>query len=84
VELEQYGWQEGRLKGKQGAAKGFTTTMAGTSNTRAAAQEAASSILDQVAGMAAECCSSGSSPDTRRQALEDVQLIKRRTFTLSA
>jgi hypothetical protein len=61
-----YGQQEGRLRGtEQGAAKGFTTARAGTSNTRAAAQDAASSVLDQVAGrgMAAGCRSSGSSRD---------------------
>jgi hypothetical protein len=45
VELEQDWLQEGRpSKGKQGAAKGYTTARAGTSNTRAAAQDAASSI----------------------------------------
>jgi hypothetical protein len=37
------------LKGKQGVAKDYTTARAGTSNTRAAAQDAARSILDQVA-----------------------------------
>jgi hypothetical protein len=47
------GGKRGRSKGQQEAAKGYTIARAGTSNTRAAAQDAASSILDQVAGMPA-------------------------------
>jgi hypothetical protein len=41
------------FKGKQGAPKGYTTARAGTSNTRAAAQDAASSIFNQVVCMPA-------------------------------
>jgi hypothetical protein len=49
-------WDSSKIggnQGKQGAAKGYTTARAGTSNTRAAAHDAASSIMDQVAGMPA-------------------------------
>jgi hypothetical protein len=54
----------GGSKWEQGVAKGYTTAKAGISNTQAAAQDAARSILDQVAGMPAAA-----------QALEDVQSI---------
>jgi hypothetical protein len=47
------GAKRGGSKGKPGEAKGYTTARARTSNTRAAAQDAASSIQDQVAGMPA-------------------------------
>jgi hypothetical protein len=40
-------------RGAPRGAKGYTTARAGTSNTRAAAQDAATSIQDQVAGMPA-------------------------------
>jgi hypothetical protein len=44
----------GRLQEEAGRGQGFyTTARASTSNTRAAAQDAASSIHDQVAGMPA-------------------------------
>jgi hypothetical protein len=56
VGLEQDWRQEGRLQGEagrgQGLQGGYMTARAGTSNTRVA-QDAASSIQDQVAGMPA-------------------------------
>jgi hypothetical protein len=54
----------GGSKGEQGVAKGYTSARAGTSNTQAAAQDAARSILDQVAGMPAAAQAAESSPDT--------------------
>jgi hypothetical protein len=47
------GGKRGGSMGKQGAAKGYMTARAGTFNTWAAAQDAASSILDEVASMPA-------------------------------
>jgi hypothetical protein len=47
------GGKRGGSEGKPGGAKNYTTARAGTSKTRAAAQDAASSIQDQVAGMPA-------------------------------
>jgi hypothetical protein len=48
------GGKTGSSKGKQGEVKGYMTARAGTSNTWAAAQDAATSIMDKVqAGMSA-------------------------------
>jgi hypothetical protein len=59
----------GGSKGEQGVAKGYKTARAGTSNTQAAAQEAARSFLDQVAGMPVAAQAAESSPDTDGGAL---------------
>jgi hypothetical protein len=101
VGLEQDRRQEGRLQGEAGRgrlAKGYTTARAGTSNTRAAAQDAASSI--QVAGMPATAQAALLQTLTAalsKSVAEDkggkrrlevacciVQLIKRRTLVFSA
>jgi hypothetical protein len=87
------GGKRGSSKGKQGGAKDYNDTKgrAGLSNTRrAAAQEAASSFQDQVAGMptAAQAALlqtltaalSKSVVGQGWQALGNVQLIKRRTL----
>jgi hypothetical protein len=53
-DLSKIGGKRGGYTGTQGATKGhMTPARAGTSNTRAAAQEAASSIQDPEAGMPA-------------------------------
>jgi hypothetical protein len=55
VGLEQDWRQEGRLQGEAGRGQGLhDLARAGTSNTRAAAQDAPSSIQDQVACMPAQ------------------------------
>jgi hypothetical protein len=72
VGLKQHiGGKRGASKAKQGAAKGYTTARAGRAHptcTRAGgrAQDAASSILDQVGRLRAYagCCSGGSFRDT--------------------
>jgi hypothetical protein len=52
--LEQDWRQEGQLQWEAGRGwKGYTTARAGTSNTRAVAQDPSSLIQDQVAGMPA-------------------------------
>jgi hypothetical protein len=48
-----FGDKRGGSRGKQGAGKGYSTTKAGTSNTRTIPQGAASSIQDQLADMPA-------------------------------
>jgi hypothetical protein len=63
------GGKRGSSKKKQGAGKRYTTAKAGTSNTRAVAEDvrAASSIWDQNAGMPA--CPGGSCPSRLTMAL---------------
>jgi hypothetical protein len=63
------GGKRGGSKGKQGGAKGYTTAGAGTSNTRAAAQDAATELHRGSGCGHAGCRPSGSSPDTDGGAL---------------